>query len=187
MRSGPDSRALHGLHLVFSSHIPQTEISTVHSSHGSTSTRTQRKDRFDSRGPVPSPTNTWPTRWPFSPSTSSTSRPLSFVLLLPLLLPPLPTVMGASINGENISENGFLSDPHSKNHRFSSSSSSLLFLGTGCSSAVPNLRCLLQPSDPPCGVCFQSLSVPPDRNPNYRFRSQSMSVPLRVFMPCLIW
>ena len=50
----------------------------------------------------------------------------------------------------------------------SSSSSSLVFLGTGCSSAVPNARCLIQPSDPPCAVCSQSLSVPPEVNPNYR-------------------
>ena len=50
----------------------------------------------------------------------------------------------------------------------SSSSSSLVFLGTGCSSAVPNARCLIQPSDPPCAVCSQSLSVPPELNPNYR-------------------
>ncbi|CAH2049238.1 unnamed protein product, partial [Thlaspi arvense] len=28
--------------------------------------------------------------------------------------------------------------------------------------------CLIQPSDPPCPVCFSSLSVPPERNPNYR-------------------
>ncbi|GFY88825.1 metallo-hydrolase/oxidoreductase superfamily protein [Actinidia rufa] len=46
--------------------------------------------------------------------------------------------------------------------------SALIFLGTGCSSAVPNAMCLIQPSDPPCAVCFQSLSVPPERNPNYR-------------------
>ncbi|KAL4368939.1 hypothetical protein GQ457_05G027170 [Hibiscus cannabinus] len=46
--------------------------------------------------------------------------------------------------------------------------SALIFLGTGCSSAVPNVRCLIQPSDPPCPVCSQSLSIPPDRNPNYR-------------------
>lgn len=46
--------------------------------------------------------------------------------------------------------------------------SSLIFLGTGCSSAVPNARCLLQLSDPPCDVCFQSLAIPPDQNPNYR-------------------
>ncbi|XAR72507.1 hypothetical protein NMG60_11019174 [Bertholletia excelsa] len=46
--------------------------------------------------------------------------------------------------------------------------SALIFLGTGCSGAVPNARCLIQPSDPPCQVCFQSLSVPPERNPNYR-------------------
>uniref|UniRef100_A0A0E0MPL5 Metallo-beta-lactamase domain-containing protein n=1 Tax=Oryza punctata TaxID=4537 RepID=A0A0E0MPL5_ORYPU len=50
----------------------------------------------------------------------------------------------------------------------SSSSSSLVFLGTGCSSAVPNARCLIQPPDPPCAVCSQSLSVPPELNPNYR-------------------
>ncbi|XP_058071545.1 putative hydrolase C777.06c isoform X2 [Magnolia sinica] len=68
---------------------------------------------------------------------------------------------------ENLSENGSISDPDSKIYG-SSSSSSILFLGTGCSSAVPNLMCLLQPSDPPCQVCVQSLSVPPDRNPNYR-------------------
>ncbi|KAG2688906.1 hypothetical protein I3760_09G114900 [Carya illinoinensis] len=47
-------------------------------------------------------------------------------------------------------------------------SSALIFLGTGCSSAVPNARCLIQPSDPPCNICFQSLSVPPMQNPNYR-------------------
>ncbi|KAK4399386.1 putative hydrolase [Sesamum angolense] len=46
--------------------------------------------------------------------------------------------------------------------------SALIFLGTGCSSALPNLMCLIQPSDPPCHVCSQSLSLPPDQNPNYR-------------------
>ncbi|KAF3323093.1 hydrolase [Carex littledalei] len=46
--------------------------------------------------------------------------------------------------------------------------SSLIFLGTGCSSAVPNARCLIQPSDPPCKVCSDSLSIPPELNPNYR-------------------
>lgn len=48
------------------------------------------------------------------------------------------------------------------------SSSSLIFMGTGCSSAVPNAMCLIQPSNPPCSVCSQSLSIPPDQNPNYR-------------------
>lgn len=48
------------------------------------------------------------------------------------------------------------------------SSSALIFLGTGCSSAVPNAMCLIQPSDPPCRVCSQSLLLPPDQNPNYR-------------------
>jgi hypothetical protein len=52
-------------------------------------------------------------------------------------------------------------------------SSSLVFLGTGCSSAVPNARCLIQPPDPPCPVCSQSLSVPPELNPNYRCRLAS--------------
>lgn len=46
--------------------------------------------------------------------------------------------------------------------------SALIFLGTGCSSAVPNALCLIRPSDPPCQVCSQSLSVPPEQNPNYR-------------------
>lgn len=46
--------------------------------------------------------------------------------------------------------------------------SSLIFLGTGCSSAVPNARCLIEPSDPPCEVCSQSLTIPPEKNPNYR-------------------
>ncbi|CAN6455358.1 unnamed protein product [Victoria cruziana] len=46
--------------------------------------------------------------------------------------------------------------------------SSLIFLGTGCSSAVPNARCLLQPSSPPCEVCTKSLCLPPEKNKNYR-------------------
>ncbi|MCD9645419.1 hypothetical protein HAX54_034302 [Datura stramonium] len=45
--------------------------------------------------------------------------------------------------------------------------SALIFLGTGCSSAVPNALCLIRP-DPPCTVCSQSLTVPPEENPNYR-------------------
>ncbi|XP_062215149.1 putative hydrolase C777.06c [Phragmites australis] len=48
------------------------------------------------------------------------------------------------------------------------SSSSLIFLGTGCSGALPDARCLIQPSTPPCAVCSKALSLPPDRNPNYR-------------------
>lgn len=46
--------------------------------------------------------------------------------------------------------------------------SALIFLGTGCSSAVPNAMCLLQPSDPPCQLCFKSMSLPAEQNPNYR-------------------
>uniref|UniRef100_A0A0D9VWT2 Protein kinase domain-containing protein n=1 Tax=Leersia perrieri TaxID=77586 RepID=A0A0D9VWT2_9ORYZ len=48
------------------------------------------------------------------------------------------------------------------------SSSSLIFLGTGCSGALPDARCLIHPSTPPCPVCSQSLSLQPERNPNYR-------------------
>ncbi|KAL7129629.1 hypothetical protein ABFS83_13G081200 [Erythranthe nasuta] len=57
-----------------------------------------------------------------------------------------------------VAENGNVESPES----------ALIFLGTGCSSAVPNAMCLIQPSDPPCHVCSQSLTLPPDRNPNYR-------------------
>ncbi|OUZ99382.1 hypothetical protein BVC80_7261g2 [Macleaya cordata] len=46
--------------------------------------------------------------------------------------------------------------------------SSLIFIGTGCSSAVPNALCLIQPSNPPCTVCSQSLSIPAELNRNYR-------------------
>ncbi|CAN6323196.1 unnamed protein product [Urochloa humidicola] len=46
--------------------------------------------------------------------------------------------------------------------------SSLIFLGTGCSGALPDARCLIQPSAPPCAVFSTALSLPPDRNPNYR-------------------
>ncbi|PUZ47068.1 hypothetical protein GQ55_7G133100 [Panicum hallii var. hallii] len=51
------------------------------------------------------------------------------------------------------------------------SSSSLIFLGTGCSTALPDTRCLIRPSTPPCAVCSTALSLPPDRNPNYRLNS----------------
>lgn len=50
-----------------------------------------------------------------------------------------------------------------------STGSSLIFLGTGCSSALPNSMCLIQPTDPPCNVCSQALSLPPHLNPNYRY------------------
>ncbi|KAK2447551.1 Metallo-hydrolase/oxidoreductase superfamily protein [Trifolium repens] len=49
-----------------------------------------------------------------------------------------------------------------------SSGSALIFLGTGCSSMVPNVMCLINPSNPICSVCAQSLSIPPEKNPNYR-------------------
>ncbi|XP_073107759.1 putative hydrolase C777.06c [Elaeis guineensis] len=71
------------------------------------------------------------------------------------------------MESKNSSQNGSLckGDGLGPNN---SGSSSLIFLGTGCSSAVPNARCLIQPSDPPCQVCSQSLSIPPEKNPNYR-------------------
>ncbi|KAL6650645.1 hypothetical protein ACP70R_009570 [Stipagrostis hirtigluma subsp. patula] len=50
-------------------------------------------------------------------------------------------------------------------------SSSLIFLGTGCSGALPDTRCLIRPSTPPCAVCSTALSLPPDRNPNYRLNT----------------
>ncbi|KAF4363087.1 putative hydrolase C777.06c [Cannabis sativa] len=68
----------------------------------------------------------------------------------------------------NLTSNGNLSSPSSTPR------STLIFLGTGCSSAVPNARCLIQPSDPPCSVCSQSLSVSPDQNPNYRCNTSLM-------------
>lgn len=65
-----------------------------------------------------------------------------------------------------ITENGICSDACSLG--INEHGSSLIFLGTGCSSALPNAMCLIQPSDPPCKVCSQAYSVPPERNPNYR-------------------
>uniref|UniRef100_A0A453SD86 Uncharacterized protein n=1 Tax=Aegilops tauschii subsp. strangulata TaxID=200361 RepID=A0A453SD86_AEGTS len=47
-------------------------------------------------------------------------------------------------------------------------SSSLIFLGTGCSGTLPDARCLLKPSTPPCAVCSMGISLPPEGNPNYR-------------------
>lgn len=69
------------------------------------------------------------------------------------------------------------------NHRSTTpSESALIFLGTGCSSMVPNVMCLIQPSNPPCPVCVQSLSLPPDQNPNYR--SWSLVLPLTTEEMC---
>ncbi|KAL6842773.1 hypothetical protein ACP4OV_027617 [Aristida adscensionis] len=51
------------------------------------------------------------------------------------------------------------------------SSSSLIFLGTGCSGALPDTRCLIRPSAPPCQVCSTALSLPPEHNPNYRLNT----------------
>lgn len=66
-------------------------------------------------------------------------------------------------------ENGMLPESSVTINGVGTGRSSLIFLGTGCSSAVPNARCLIRPTDPPCAVCFQSLSLPPERNPNYRY------------------
>ncbi|KAL6561942.1 hypothetical protein OROGR_002949 [Orobanche gracilis] len=63
-----------------------------------------------------------------------------------------------AVTAVEVTENGNAEPPKS----------ALIFIGTGCSSAVPNAMCLIQPSDPPCPVCSQSLTLPPDRNPNYR-------------------
>ncbi|XP_051179305.1 putative hydrolase C777.06c isoform X1 [Lolium perenne] len=46
--------------------------------------------------------------------------------------------------------------------------SSLIFLGTGCSGALPDVRCLIRPSTPPCATCSQAHTLPPEQNPNYR-------------------
>lgn len=52
--------------------------------------------------------------------------------------------------------------------------SALIFLGTGSSGSVPYMSCLIEPSDPPCSVCTQSLSLPPQSNPNYRYLTSSL-------------
>lgn len=46
--------------------------------------------------------------------------------------------------------------------------SSVIILGSGSSGCTPEFACLIQPSDPPCKVCFDSLSLPPEQSPNYR-------------------
>ncbi|CAL5017112.1 unnamed protein product [Urochloa decumbens] len=50
-------------------------------------------------------------------------------------------------------------------------SSSLIFLGTGCSAALPDTRCLIRSSTPSCEVCAMGISLPPERNPNYRLNT----------------
>ncbi|XP_050232124.1 putative hydrolase C777.06c [Mercurialis annua] len=72
--------------------------------------------------------------------------------------------MGSHTLLNDVVENGNIM----ANHHESDDRSAVIFLGTGCSSAVPNAMCLIQPSDPHCHVCFQSLSIPPEQNPNYR-------------------
>lgn len=79
---------------------------------------------------------------------------------VPLSLPFCFLEKGIEKEDGNLTENGFRMEAQS--------TSALIFLGTGCSSAVPNAMCLIQPTDPPCKVCSQALSVPPERNPYYR-------------------
>ncbi|KAI4372065.1 hypothetical protein MLD38_010348 [Melastoma candidum] len=88
-----------------------------------------------------------------------------------------PKAVGLSENDKNSSSSSSLGLGYEKNDMEATNgttaaqadaSSALVFLGTGCSSAVPNATCLIKPSDPPCHVCTQSLHIPPDRNPNYR-------------------
>ncbi|XP_039840265.1 putative hydrolase C777.06c isoform X3 [Panicum virgatum] len=94
---------------------------------------------------------------PLIPSSYSLPHhPLRLVTAARGLAPANPMAAAAAPNG------------HAAADAPPPSSSSLVFLGTGCSSAVPNARCLIQPPDPPCHVCSQSLSIPPELNPNYR-------------------
>ncbi|MQL81707.1 hypothetical protein Taro_014171, partial [Colocasia esculenta] len=93
---------------------------------------------------------------PLPLSLSLSSRSLCWLVLL-------HSQLDSAVGGASAMENGGLPGSSS-----SPSTSSLVFLGTGCSSMVPNAVCLIQPSDPPCPVCSQALSVPPQRNPNYR-------------------
>uniref|UniRef100_A0A0E0BV90 Metallo-beta-lactamase domain-containing protein n=1 Tax=Oryza glumipatula TaxID=40148 RepID=A0A0E0BV90_9ORYZ len=126
-------------------------------------------------------------RVPICKTTSQTISASSLLPLIPFpfLFPPLtdspssssprspaerreasssPPMAASVPNGHSVAGEGGTPAPPP-------SSSSLVFLGTGCSSAVPNARCLIQPPDPPCAVCSQSLSVPPELNPNYRYTS----------------
>ena len=110
------------------------------------------------------------------------SHPLfSFFLFLFLFEHRIPRTM----ESKNSSQNGSLckGDGLGPNN---SGSSSLIFLGTGCSSAVPNARCLIQPSDPPCQVCSQSLSIPPERNPNYRLDLPIFPLCFRLLDVCFL-
>ncbi|TYH67361.1 hypothetical protein ES332_D06G183200v1 [Gossypium tomentosum] len=55
------------------------------------------------------------------------------------------------MENQNPLQNGALEGAAGNGGR-SGDGSALIFLGTGCSSAVPNAMCLIQPSDPPCQI-----------------------------------
>ena len=110
-------------------------------------------------------TNSEHLRPPIPSSYSLPHHPLRLVTAARGLAPANPMAAAAVPNG------------HAAADAPPPSSSSLVFLGTGCSSAVPNARCLIQPPDPPCHVCSQSLSIPPELNPNYRCRLLVSSCP----------
>ncbi|KAH7545186.1 hypothetical protein FEM48_Zijuj01G0067000 [Ziziphus jujuba var. spinosa] len=74
---------------------------------------------------------------------------------------------GNPMAAQNLADNGDFHAP-SPIAADGDARSALIFLGTGCSSAIPNAMCLIQPSHPPCSVCSQALSIPPEQNPNYR-------------------
>jgi hypothetical protein len=61
-------------------------------------------------------------------------------------------------------------------------SSSVIFLGTGCSGALPDTRCLLRPSAPPCAVCSLGVSLPPEQNPNYRCACSQYPVAFKIYI-----
>ena len=111
-------------------------------------------------------------------------------LLLPFFSQPTLTteIQPAKMADLDVSQNGpSLTLTHNQ--------SALIFLGTGCSSAVPNAMCLIQPSDPPCRICSLALSLPPEKNPNYRwfhfpgffsmFKSASACLLTIGIVPCL--
>lgn len=77
------------------------------------------------------------------------------------------------------------SDSVAENGNMEPLQSALIFLGTGCSSAVPNALCLIKPSDPPCHVCSQALSIPPAKNPNYRSYFGSFWLLYKNWISCL--
>lgn len=132
---------------------------------------TNRQNRYHSR--VTSPL--FPVYFTFHKNSSFLPADLSLNLFLDLteVYTPRLTLLRPSYaekqigTGEMEIQNGIQNGDF--NNLPDRHESSLIFLGTGCSSAVPNAMCLIKPSSPPCAVCSQSLSIPPERNPNYRY------------------